>query len=104
MNPLEQMLMELESHQLRVCLVPLNPSKRGFNEGGCKLVLIDQNPLWYRRFCARHPSSRGIRRGGFDTRIKRANTLRSLARMLAGHAAGKYETELRTIASKIPAA
>lgn len=77
-NALHEMLSQLESHQLQVVLVPLNPRLRNYNEGGCKRVVADQNPKWYRQFCARHPSSRGVRRGKFDTCIKRLNTLRAL--------------------------
>lgn len=95
------MLAQLESHQLQVVLVPLNPQRRGYNEGGCKRVLADQNPKWYRQFCARHPSSRGVRRGKFDTCIKRLNTLRALQQIIAGKPAGKYEAELRRIASTL---
>lgn len=97
----EVMLAQLESHQLQVILVPLNPRLRGYNDGGCKRVLADQNPKWYRQFCARHPSSRGVRRGKLDTRIKRYNTLRALQQIIAGKPAGKYEAELRRIASTL---
>ena len=39
-------------------------------------VKIDENPRWYRKHCGNHPSSRGTRRGKFDTRIKRKDTMR----------------------------
>lgn len=104
-DALEQMLDELESHQLQVVLVPLNPSGRGYNEGGMKRVLADQNPKWYRTLCSQHPSSRGIRRGKHDTRIKRANILRALRQMISGKPAGKYSEDLRRIAlTRIPPA
>lgn len=98
MNPLREMLNELESHQLQVVLVPLNPKLRGYNEGGCRRVCSDLNPKWYRQLCAANPSSRGVRRGGFDTRIRRFNTLRALRQMLRKAPAGKYEAQLRAIA------
>lgn len=96
---LTTMLNELESHQLRVELVPLNPSKRGYNEGGCRRVCSDKNPRWYSKFCARHTSSRGIRRGKHDTRIKRRNVLRLLARLANGlPSTSKYADEIRRMA------
>jgi hypothetical protein len=95
------MLAELESHQLCVCLAPLNPKMRGYNDGGCKRVLMDRNPLWYRNFCAEHASSRGVRRGKFDTKIRRRNTIRVLARMEAGKKTiSKYAGELLAIAQR----
>jgi hypothetical protein len=98
---IEQLLNELESHQLRVELVPLNPRLRGYNEGGCKRVCSDLNPKWYRHLCAAHLSSREVRRGKPDTRIKRRNTLRALRQMLQRQPAGKYETDLRQIAQQM---
>lgn len=95
------MLAELESHQLLVILVPLNPRLRGYNEGGCRRVCMDKNPPWYSHFCCEHASSRGVRRGGFDTRIKRANTLRAIRQLIDGKPAGKYGPELLEIARKI---
>jgi hypothetical protein len=96
------MLAELESHQLCVCLAPLNPRMRGYNDGGCKRVLSDQNPLWYRNFCAQHSSSRGIRRGKFDTRIRRRSTLSVLSRIVGGKKSwSKYAEELQAIAVRL---
>lgn len=102
MPGLIQMLNELESHRLEVVLVPLNPRLRNYNEGGCKRALADQNAKWYRLFAAQHPSSRGIRKGGFDTRIRRANVLSALQRMVDGRGyCGKYKDELLGIAKRI---
>ncbi len=100
---LQQMLNELESHRLHVVLAPLNPQLRGWNAGGCKRVKADQNPVWYRRFCASYPSSRGVRRGKFDTRIKRRNTERALRQLIAGVPAGIYTTDLLGFARRIAA-
>jgi hypothetical protein len=98
---LEIMLSELESHRLEVCLVPLNPKMRGYNDGGCKRTLLDQNPRWYRSLCAEHASSRGARRGKFDTRIRRQNIERVLARLIAGKKSwSKYADDLRRIATR----
>lgn len=104
MNALQQLLNELESHQLQVVLVPLNPRLRGYNEGGMRRVCANKSPRWYSQFCGRHPSSRGIRRGKFDTRIKRANTLRALNQLLRKVPAGKYGQELLQIARQQKAA
>jgi hypothetical protein len=101
---LQLMLDTLEAHQLQVVLVPLNPSRRGYNEGGCRRVVAEANPKWYRTFCGQNPSSRGTRRGGFDTRIRRFNTLRALRQMLRGQKAGKYEDQLRAISRQQKAA
>jgi len=101
MNALHEMLAGLESHRLHVILVPLNPSKRNYNEGGMRRVAADKNPRWYSQFCYNHPSSRGTRRGGSDTRIRRQNILRILRRLCAGQSSrSKYVAELLRIAAK----
>ena len=95
MAGLQLMLEQLEAHRLEVMLVPLNPRLRGYNEGGMKRAVVDRPASWYRELCSRHPSSRGVRRGKFDTRIKRANVLEALTRMCDGRGyAGKYREEL----------
>jgi hypothetical protein len=99
---LEFMLSELESHKLEVQLVPLNPKMRGWNEFGMKRVCVDVPPAWYRKFCALHVSSRRIRRGKFDTRIRRIDILRILSRLSEGKPSRSiYADELRRIASKL---
>lgn len=96
---LQLMLNELESHRLEVQLVPLNPRLRGFNHGGCKRVVADMNATWYRRFCARHLSSRKRNHRKPDTKIKRADTIRILRRLAEGlPTKSKYAAELRQIA------
>ncbi len=104
MPGLIQMLNELESHRLEVVLVPLNPRLRGWNEYGMKRVCADVPPRWYRALCRDYPSSRGVRRGKPDTRIRRANVLRALMRMVSGAGyAGKYREELLRIAEGVKA-
>ena len=98
---LQFMLNELESNRLEVALAPLDPRKRNFNEGGCKRVCLSVNPKWYQRYCAQFASSRGVRRGKFDTRIRRRNTLRALNGLLAGTYRGKYKDELLAAAKKV---
>ena len=95
----ELLLAELESMQLQVVLVP---ARRRNSETDCIRVAVEKNPDWYRRFCARHPSSRGTRRGKFDTRIRRANVAAVLKRISAGlPSKSKYATELGAIAERL---
>lgn len=102
MPGLLQMQAELEAHRLEVILVPLNPRLRGWNEGGMKRVCADVPPKWYRVLCREFPSSRGVRRGKLDTKIKRRNVLRALDRMVSGAGYfGKYRDEFLRIAEGI---
>ena len=99
---LEVMLGELESSYLEVQLVP---QRRFTNSGGCIRVAVSKNCTWYRQFCARHASSRGVRRGKFDTRIRRANVLALLTRLVAGCSSkSKYAAELYAIARRMEVA
>lgn len=102
MAGLQLMLEQLEAHRLEVMLVPLNPRLRGYNEGGCKRVCVDVPPRWYRALCRDHLSSRGVRRGKPDTKIKRRNVLRALTRMVDGRGyGGKYREEILRIANNV---
>lgn len=98
------MLEGLESHQLRVELVPLNPRLRNWSEFGCKRVCSDVPPKWYRQLCNRHQSSRCIRRGKFDTKIRRFDVLRLLRRLVSNQSTvSKYADEIRGIAQRMSA-
>ena len=98
MNRLEEMLNELESHMLVVELVPSKRhDRRDWDMIRC---VVDQPPRWYRKICNDHVSSRAVRRGKFDTRVRRANILASLRRMLAGQNGGKYAPDLLAIARR----
>lgn len=101
MNALIQMEAELQSHCLHTILVPLDPRKRNWNEGGCKRVNCDVPPLWFRRLCQKHTSSRGVRKGKHDSRIRRQNVLNTLRSLLAGKHRSKYDAELLGIAQRI---
>lgn len=102
MHALLQMEAELQSHRLHTILVPLDPRKRNWNEGGCKRVNCDVPPVWFRRLCQKHASSRGVRKGKHDTKLKRANILSTLRRLIAnGPQKSKYDAELLGIAAKI---
>jgi len=93
---LELLLADLESNRLEVALVP---QKRHTNEGGMIRVCMSKNCRWYREFCARHSSSRVRNHRKHDTRIKRADTVRLLERLIAGAATrSKYAEELLSIA------
>jgi hypothetical protein len=97
MSELEQMLNELEAHRLEVQLAPSKRSDR--REMDMIRVVVDYPPKWYRAFCNRHISSREIRRGKFDTKIKRANVLALLSRLIVhGKSPSKYAEEILRVA------
>lgn len=97
---LEQLLNELQSHQLQTILAPSKRSDR--REWDMIRVNMDENPRWYRNFCARHPSTRGVRRGKFDTVIRRIRTEQTLKRLIAGkHTNSIYADELLRLAAKV---
>ncbi len=95
---LEQMLMELESNQLVVILVP---SKRPTNEGGMIRVAASKNCSWYRAFCKANSSSRKRKNSCHDTCIKRFRTVAALEAMIAGVRSTYYYDQLTAIAAKI---
>lgn len=99
---LTEMLNELEATQLRVELAPLNPRLRNYTEGGMKRVVVEVPPRWYRLICRKHPSSRGVRRGKFDTKIKRQNVIMLLWRLSrAVPSRSKYAAEIRAVAGRV---
>lgn len=90
----EELLGELESSCLEVCLVP---ERRRTCEGGMIRVAVSKNASWYRAFCSEYTALRfrKTKRGKVpyqrknalhDTRIKRAHTIRTLQRFAAGEA------------------
>lgn len=91
----EELLGELESHELVVALVP---SKRYVNCDGCIRVCMSKNCNWYRAFCAQYASGRKRNHKKFDTRIKRRQTISSLKQVIKGRApSGVYAERLRPI-------
>jgi len=76
-----ELLAELESHRLEVALFPARHPR---HETHCVRVAVGQNPTWYRRLCAAHPSSRRRSKTAPDTRIRRANVLAVLGALAAG--------------------
>lgn len=100
MNALHQLLAELESHQLQVCLAPSKRHDR--RDHDMIRVCLDKNPRWYSKLCYDNPSSRGVRRGGPDTRIRRQNILRVLRRLCSGQPSrSKYAPEILRIARRV---
>lgn len=96
----QQLLCELESHQLVTILAP--SKRRDRRETDQIRVNMDVPPTWYRRLCHKYPSSRGTRRGKHDTVIRRANILSTLRVLADGrHTWSKYAPELRRIAAGV---
>ena len=84
---------ELESHMLVVMLVPSKRHDR--REWDMIRCVVDQPPKWYRELCNRHVSKRRIRRGRFDTKIKRANVLQVLDTLIeTGTSISAYAAEI----------
>lgn len=99
MTGLEVMLIELESNRLEVGLAPC---KYTCNEGGCVRVAFSRNATWYRRYCAQYCSSRRRNKKHPDTRIKRAETVRILGRLIEGKPVrSQYAPVLLSIAKKL---
>jgi hypothetical protein len=96
----EQMLNELEAHMLVTVLVPSKRSDR--RESDMIRCNISVPPTWFRRMCARYPSSRGIRRGKFDSKLRRANVLSLLRGLATGRPVrSKYLADLAGIAEGV---
>lgn len=84
---------ELETQRLRVVLV----SDWYHPDGVRRLRAVDeQNPGWYRAFCAAHPANRqrARRRQLPDTAIKRRHTLRALRELASGRCQSEYARRL----------
>jgi len=96
MTALVEMLAELESSPLATVLAP---SKRAINPWDQIRVNVSVPPLWYRNLCSQYRSHRGVRRGKFDTKIKRAAIIRVLTRLANGKRTwSMYAPELLKIA------
>ncbi|WP_415907295.1 hypothetical protein [Oleiharenicola sp. Vm1] len=92
---------ELESSRLEVVLVPC---RREVNCGGCIRVAASRNAAWYRQLCNRYASGRFRRNRAFDTRIKRANIARILARLVDGKPSrSRYVADLERFAARVVA-
>jgi hypothetical protein len=96
----EQLLAELESNMLVTVLVPSKRSDR--RDSDMIRVNMSVPPKWYRKLCAANLSSRGIRRGKPDTKIKRRNIMALLRSLAAGRVPrSKYLADLARIAATI---
>lgn len=84
---------ELASQRLRVVLVP-----DWFQPGSVRRLraVDEQNPGWYRAFCAAHPANRRQERRRHlpDTAIKRRHTLRGLRELAGGVCRSEYARRL----------
>jgi len=93
------MLAELESSPLSVQLVPSKRHDR--RDSDMIRVCTSVPPAWYRKLCAKHLSSRRVRRGKPDTRIRRQNILSVLTRLADGKpSVSKYVPDLAREARK----
>ncbi len=96
LRALELMLIDLESNQLEVILIP---EKRRTHEMGFIRVAASKNCKWYREFCAKYSSDRKRKNLAFDTRIKRRNVIVLLEKMISGkEVKSKYKDEILRIA------
>lgn len=100
MNPLEFMLMEMESNSLQVVLAPSR--RRDRRDHDMIRVVASRNAEWYRKFCGANRSTRKRRNLRPDTCIKRFRTVAALQAMIAGTRSTYYFHQLTAIAAKIP--
>ncbi|MEN6302803.1 MAG: hypothetical protein ABFE08_05395 [Armatimonadia bacterium] len=82
------MLYELTSTALEVVKAP--SQRRDARPWDGIRVVQSRNADWYRRFCAKHASSRKRNKRLHDTRIKRQDTIRLLENMIAGRQVSIY--------------
>ena len=85
----KMMLAQLGSERLIVVLVPSRDPDCA-SKGGKIRAVESCNPDWYRDLCAEYVSSRGTRRGKFDTLIKRQHVERALREIASGKVATIY--------------
>ena len=82
---------DLDQRQLRVALRMDSYDHRTYRQ------VDEQNPKWYREFCARYSPSRRAKmrkRKKPDTYIKRAHTLRALGELASGRCRTVYAVRL----------
>lgn len=80
---------ELDSRCLLVAVAKVNEDGKGIR------VCLDQNPDWYREFCASYMNRRRNRKWRRPrTFIKRIATLNALKRIAAGDLSGVYAERL----------
>lgn len=86
----QEMLEELETNRLEVCLIPpyWDPDLNW------RRAVISQNAQWYQEFCSEYPSKRQVRKGKFDTIIRRNATINGLNRVIAGDRKTVYAKRL----------
>ena len=81
---------QLENERLTVVLIPAR-----FGSGKLRAVQ-NSNPIWYQEFCAAYEAQRTKprQRKKFDTKIKRAHTLRALKEISRGEVKSRYAKRL----------
>ena len=90
------LLHDLLTSALEVTLVP---APRPTHHGHMVRVATGCNPDWYRRLCARHPSSRHRHSTKADTRLRRAHIVAVLMRLSRGQTSrSPYAPELMALA------
>ncbi len=72
---------ELERNRLTVVLTP---AEREDNVGARVRTVVGENPEWYQKLCAAHPTTRVRKNRAPDTKIKRGMTIRALRAIHAG--------------------
>jgi hypothetical protein len=93
------MLADLEANRLEVVLIPSNDPDCAMR-GGMIRAVQSQNPRWYSEFCSLYGSSRRRMRAKFDTKIKRARTLRALEMLAEGRNGTEYTQRLKRFISE----
>lgn len=80
---IDEMLMELSTEKLEVCLVPGNVSE-AVDDGKMIRVAVSQNPKWYRDLCESYPCTRYKKRSDRKdyTKIKRQGVILVLENMI----------------------
>lgn len=87
-----QYLLELESSQLEVVLIPAPEQKHSTH---MVRAVQEQNCDWYREFCEEHPSTGRFRKLKFQTKIKRRQTVKALKLLIEGGAETSYTVMLK---------
>lgn len=82
--------------------VVLSFPRRAAHPGHMVRVVNEQNPDWYRKFCASYESSRSdlLKWRKFKTLIKRSNTLRGLLEISSGIVKSVYANRLISVVER----
>lgn len=100
---MDEMLMDLSTNKLEVCLIP-SQIEDCAKDGGMIRVAYNQNVDWYRKLCECYSCTRYKKRNPRKdyTKIKRANIIYILSTLIKnGKSRSKYAEDLRDIAIEI---